>query len=230
MTIRILAALVIAVSALTACSSGMNAAVQTMQDAVKGKRSVTDARLNPNFRYLRVTIDGRVAFLALGSEDKHPQGPVEVWFSAQREVVRLQNGRVIGAAGLTTEWRNVVLPALPSWSTVAHDGHPVQWVRMRDVMPGYRFGVRDEISLRSISAPRKSALQGVDPQSLTWFEEQIQSGSRAALFVSVSSDKPLPPAHYAVDLRGGKEVVVYGEQCLAPELCFTWQRWNPEKP
>jgi len=23
----------------------------------------------------------------------------------------------------------------------------------------------------------------------------------------------------------GAEAVVYGEQCLAPELCFTWQRW-----
>jgi len=201
--------------------------VQTLQDAVQSQRGVPDARLNPAFRYLRVTIDGRVAFLALGSEDKHPQGPVEVWFSGQREVVRLQNGRIVGVAGLTTEWRNVVLPEMPSWSAVAVAKQPVQWVRMRDVMPGYRFGVRDELSLRPILVPQKSALQGVDPKSFSWFEEQVRSDSRSTIFASLASEMPLPPARYAVDLRDGKEVVVYGEQCLAAELCFTWQRWKP---
>jgi hypothetical protein len=29
-----------------------------------------------------------------------------------------------------------------------------------------------------------------------------------------------------VDLRGGKETVVYGEQCITPDICFTWQRWS----
>jgi len=38
----------------------------------------------------------------------------------------------------------------------------------------------------------------------------------------VAGDRLLPPARYAVDIRGGGETVVYGEQCLAPNLCFTW--------
>lgn len=215
-----------AVFALAACSTSMNAVVQTMRNAVQGQPGAAGVPVDPNFRYLRVTIDGRVGYFVLGTEDAHPQGRVEVWFSGLKEVVRLQNGRVVGVAGLTTEWRNVVLPALPSWSAIARDGRSVQWVRVRDVMPGYRFGVRDELTLHPSPAPRKSALLRLDPQSLSWFEERLQSDTRALLFASLAPDKPLPTARYAVDLRDGKEVVVYGEQCLAPELCFTWQKWQ----
>ena len=230
MKIRILAAPVLVACTLAACSSGMNAVVKTLQDAVQGDRSVTDAKLNPDFRYIRITVAGRVSFLALGSEDKHPQGPIEVWFSAQREVLRLQNGRVVGASGVTTEWRAVTLPEMPSWSAVARSQQPIPWVRIRDVMPGYRFGMRDELVLSAISPPQKSALQGVDAQSLSWFEERFQTGVAAGrltkLVTNVAIDGVLPPARYAVDLRDGEEVVIYGEQCLAPDHCFTWQRWK----
>jgi len=208
----------------------MNAIVQTLQDVVPGSQSVANARLNPNFRYLRVTIGSRVVFLALGNEDSHPQGSIEVWYSAEREVLRLQNGRIVGAVGLTTEWRNVVLPELPPWSAIARAQEPVPWVRVRDVMPGYRFGVRDKLMLRVLPPPRKSALQGQDPQSLNWFEERLQPDSLAqfpaTLFTGLAVDGRLPPARYAVDLREGKETVIYGEQCLAPGLCFSWQRWQ----
>ena len=233
MKIRTLAAPVLVACTFAACSSGVNPVVQTLQDALQGNRSVTDAQLNPAFRYIRITVGGRVSFLALGSEDKHPQGPIEVWFSAQREVLRLQNGRVVGAAGVTTEWRSVTLPEMPSWSALARSQQPLLWVRIRDVMPGYRLGVRDELVLRAVPPPKESALQGVDAPSLSWFEERFQTGVVAGrltrLVTDVAIDRVLPPARYAVDLRDGKEIVVYGEQCLAPEFCFTWQRWNVEK-
>ena len=230
MTLRTLAGPVLVVCTLSACSFGNNPLVQTLRDAVQGNRSVTDVHLNPAFRYIRVTVDGRVSFLALGSEDKDPQGPIEVWFSARHEVLRLQNGRVVGAAGVTTEWRSVRLPELPSWSALVRSGQPFQWVRVRDVMPGYRFGVRDELVLSAIPPPQKSALQGVDAQTLSWFDERFQTGTAAGrlkkLVTNVAIDGVLPPARYALDLRDGKETVVYGEQCLAPELCFAWQRWK----
>ncbi len=230
MKIRTLAGPVLVVCTLTACSSTTNAVVQTLQDAVQGNRSVTDANLNPAFRYIRVTVDGRGSFLALGSEDKHPQGPIEVWISGSREVLRLQNGRVVGASGVATEWRAVTLPELPSWSALAGSQQPLQWVRIRDVMPGYRFGMRDALVLSAILPPQKSALQGVDAQSLSWFEERFQTGVVAGyltkLVTNVAIDGVLPPARYAVDMRDGKEIVVYGEQCLAPEHCFTWQLWK----
>ena len=216
MKIRSLAAPVLVVCALAGCASDMNAMLETVQNATKVQRGAANPRLNPNYRFLRVTVDGRVAFLALGNEDSDPRGPVEVWYSRQREVLRFQNGRLVGAVGMTTEWRNVVLPELPSWSALAGAQQPFKWTRVRDVMPGYRYGVRDELALRATSPPQKSALQNLDPQSLHWFEEQTRPGP----------GQTLPPARYAVELRDGKETAVYGEQCLAVGFCFTWQRWN----
>ncbi len=96
-------------------------------------------------------------------------------------------------------------------------------------MPGYRYGVRDNLVLRKIPAPSRSALQNFDAQALTWFEERVASSASGFWLTKLISDSgtdSLPPARYAVDLRGGGEVVVYGEQCLTADLCFTWQRWD----
>jgi len=227
--IRALAAVLSLVAALSGCSAAGNAILQTLPYAYGRNPGVDNARLNPNFRYLRVTVGGRVVLLARGNVDNHPQGPIEVWYSAEREVLRLQNGRLVGAVGLTTEWRNVTLPELPSWSAAARADRAFRWTRTRDVMPGYRFGVNDVLSLRVVEALRRSALQGLDPQRLTWFEERVEPGPVAGLSgifgSSGGADAVLPPARYAVDFLGGEETVVYGEQCLAADLCFTWQRW-----
>ena len=230
-TLRARAAILSLLVALSSCSPASNSMLQTLQQAVWRGDSSASARLNPNFRYLRVTIAGRVVLLALGNEDIDLRGPVEVWYSAEREVLRLQNGRLVGAVGLTAEWRNVVLPELPPWSALARGDQAYRWTRVRDVMPGYRFGLRDALSLRVIPQPGRSELQGMDPQRLTWFEEQVDAeqvagSSRGG---SLASSGILPPARYAMDVRGGKEIVVYAEQCLAPDLCFTWQRW-PVQP
>jgi hypothetical protein len=206
------------VAALSACSAGNNAIVDTARSVISREPGAGRGHLDPNFRYLRVTKDGRVALLVLGNQDSHPQGVIEVWYSASREVLRLQNGRLVGAVGLTSEWRNVSVPPLPSWSAIASAGAPVRWVRTRDVMPGYRFGVRDALRLSVSLPPSGTQLQDVDPQHLVWYEEEVETDSGA-----------LPPARYAVDLRDGSETVVYGEQCLAPGVCFTWQRW-PASP
>ena len=55
--------------------------------------------------------------------------------------------------------RDVSLPELPSWSVAARADQAFRWTRTRDVMPGYRFGVRCS-SLRRCFEPERSALQG----------------------------------------------------------------------
>ena len=227
--IRALAAILSLIAALSGCSSGGNAILQTLPYAYGRNPEVDGATLNPDFRYLRLTVRGRVALLALGYVDNHPQGPIEVWYSAEREVLRLQNGRLVGAVGVTTEWLNVAFSDLPSWSEAARANRPVLWTRTRDVMPGYRFGVTDKLSVYAVSAPARSALRGLDPQELTWFEERLQSepgGGLLAVFdKGAEAEALLPPARYAVDFRRGGETVVYGDQCIAADLCITWQRW-----
>jgi hypothetical protein len=214
----------------------MDAAIQTARTTAQGGPRIDLSLLNPKFHYMRVTVQGQVAFLVLGFLDNHPQGPVEVWYSGQKEAIRLQNGRLVGVVGLATEWRGVVLPELPSWTAMARSTGPVNWVRVRDVMPGYRFGLRDALVVRQVAAPEKTALLNIDPKSLTWFEERSQADSGAdgtTYFPAAFSgprDQLLPPARYAVDLRDGVETVIYGEQCLSAEFCFTWQKWDFHKP
>ena len=207
--------------------------MQTVRLATLGSATVDTRPLNPKVSYIRVTVGKQVAFLVLGFFDSDRHGQVEVWYSGRREAIRLQDGRLIGAVGLATEWREVVLPDLPAWSAIAKSKEPLSWVRVRDVMPGYRFGVRDALVLRQIPAPEKSALLHIDPRELTWFEEQLQTVSLAAgttMFSGLfSDDRMLPPARYAVDFRDGYEFVVYGEQCLSADFCFTWQRWHYHK-
>jgi len=216
--------------AVAACSSGGGAIVQTISNVVPRGASAAQAPLNPNFRYLRVTVDGRLALLALGYIEPASPAPIEVWYSAEREVLRFQSGRLVGATGLPAEWRNVKVPDLPAWSVLARHGEPLHWVRGRDVMPGYRYGITDNLTLRPIQAPARSALEGFDARQLTWFEETSQNEMNTPASHSGAVDKVmrLPHARYAVDLRGGKEEVVYGEQCLSADLCFTWQRWPAE--
>jgi len=202
---------------LWACATDGNPVVQTMQATLKRGKSADEPKLNPNLRYLRVTIEGRVAFLALGYLDSHAQGTIEVWYSGDREVVRLLDGRLVGATGLAKEWRTVALPELPDWSNLAASKQTFTWVRVRDVMPGYRYGVRDSLELSVTQAPARSALQGIDPASLTWFEERLVG--------EVPKSLALPPARYAVQTRTDGALVVYAEQCIAADTCFTWQRW-----
>lgn len=217
--VRLFLALLSLCALVAGCTTSSDAIVDTLMVAIRRDASAGRV-LRPDLRYLRGTMDGRVVLLVLGELDPHPLGAVEVWYSAEREVVRLQNGRVVGAAGLITEWRKVVLPDMPKWSVIAGLGAPLKWARLRDVMPGYRYSVRDAMSIRVIDAPSRSELRDLDPRSLVWFEESVESGK---------GDDALPPVRYAVDLRGATETVVYGEQCLAPEVCFTWQRW-PAQP
>ncbi|MEI7679946.1 MAG: YjbF family lipoprotein [Betaproteobacteria bacterium] len=227
MKLRTYLALLSLVALLPACSSGGSAMLQTLRSVAPGDDAAR-AIPNPNFQYLRVTVDGRLALFVLGYIDPHPLGPVEVWYSAEKEVLRLQNGRLVGATGSPTEWQGVDIPLLPAWATLARTTEPLQWTRTRDVMPGYRFGLRDALSLRVTAAPDKSALLGITPQSLVWFEERMQPPPTATGVFSTlnpSDDNNLPVARYALALRDGKSTIVYGEQCLSARLCFSWQRW-----
>jgi hypothetical protein len=217
--VRRIAVLLLLAGAVTGCSTDSQAVLDTALSRRAGTL-VDAARLDPRLRYLRVSADRGTALLVLGYVEPHPQGPIEVWYSAQREVIKLQHGRLVGALGLNTEWRRVALPDLPDWSALVGSAQPYPWTRTRDVMPGYRYGVRDRLTLWQAPAPATSQLVGIDPATLVWFEETA---------APEAGEPPLPPARYALDPRATGEPVVYGEACLAPDLCIAWQRW-PVRP
>jgi len=178
-------------------------------------------QLNPQFSYLRATIDGRVVFLVLGYVDSHTEGPTEVWYSGSGEVVRLRHGRLVGTSGLTTDWRSVRHVDEPAWSADAAGRATVRFQRERDLMPGYRSGVRDEITQIAIDPPASSGLVGRPANSLRWLEERSTTRPASAA---------LPPARFALAQTGDRPEVVYSEQCLTDELCLSFERWNPSAP
>lgn len=170
----------------------------------------------PLFSYLRMEIDGRVVFLASATPDAGKPGVTETWYSAGREVLRMRDGRLIAAVGMRQEWRAAAIPPLPSWDALVAADAPVRWVRKRDLMPGYRFGVEDTLVLQKTAPPKHSALKGLAAETLVWFEER---------FEQPEAREALPVARYAVQRGVAGTNVVYGEQCVAPGLCYTWQRW-----
>lgn len=188
------------------------AVLATSRQAFGVKRGTIDtAQLDARYRYLRVVHPAGISGMIFGAVESTPAGPVEVWYASDGEILRFQNGRLAGSSGLQPEWKSVLLPKFPGWDTLIATKQPFRWERVRDVMPGYRYGVHEKLVLSIAQPPRSSRLIGVDPKELTWFEERTES----------STEEPLPPARYAV--QGDR--VVYAEQCVARERCFTWQRW-----
>jgi len=207
------------------CTGGMGAAVESLKQAAGRGPAAATPPLDPKFVYLRVTRGKHVGLMWRGSLERSAEGTIEVFYSGSGEVVRLRNGRLVGALGLNTEWRQVDEPALV-WRAVAKAGRSTPFVRTRDVMPGYRTAVRDELALKVVAAPERSALQVLDPKSLTWFEETVSVPGATRMPLLTSDNDTVPAARFAADFAGEEEVVVYGEQCLARDFCFTWQRWS----
>lgn len=198
---------------LGACSTRYDVINKTASRFFLGEEDLsTTTSLNPNVRYLRVQINGRVVLLVLGYVDTHPLGPIEVWYSAKGEVLRLQNGHLAGLTGAAVEWRDSRLSNMPVWPTA--NSLPSTYTRSRDVMPGYRFGVVDQLSLRAVTAPARSNLVAVAATQLRWFEELEVHGA-------------LPPSRFALLKNLGQDVAVYGEQCISAAVCLSWQQWPP---
>lgn len=219
-----------AVAGLVGCSQWQSAAWDTTRHFVRTDTAIEQAVLRPDLRYLRVTTNGSPALLVLGDIDHDAAGrPVEVWYSASREVLRLQSGRLVGVAGMPVEWRDVRLPAsLPNWQDIKT---PVTFVRERDEMPGYRIGLREQMTVRPIAPPSGTGLLGTDAAALQWYEETA-SASPDLPATLAKQWRPLPPTRFAVRKAATPRSYepVYGEQCLVDNICLQWQTWPPRSP
>jgi hypothetical protein len=196
---------------------------QTMVEAFgKGKGSNIDTfKLNPNLKYLRVTVRDRSVLMVLGYLDNTPQGNIETWYSSEGEVLRLLNGRVLSSNGLELDWRNVTYVSLPAWSELSGlslNSSSFQFTRTYDQMPAFKFGISEVVNFYGIGTPTNSNLVGLPANQLKWFEEKVKGTSRG-----------LPSARYGLSTKYGQAVVVYGEQCFSSELCFSWQTWPVAK-
>jgi hypothetical protein len=197
------------------CASGQAAAFDALRLAMSrdAKADPSQRALNPQYRYLRLTVNGLPTLLVLGYVDQADSpAPVQVWYSGAGEVIRLRHGRLAGLVGTPTEWRDVRWPqGVPSWQAALQQPSPA-YERSLDQMPGYHLGVVQSLKLEALARPGDTAWAGAMPADLRWFRESASSG-------------PYPPARYAVKLGPQGAEPVYGEQCLTPDLCLTWQTW-----
>ena len=210
--------LCLALAVLSLCACGHTPVTRTLFDAIPGLGKNVDAiPLNPNLRYLRVTVRGRVAFMVLGYVEPYPEGQIDTWYSGEGEVIRLQNGRVVGTAGLETDWRAVRNFSIPAWKDMVGrqaGSQVLVYRRERDEMPGYRFGIAESVSLYPVRPPSNAKLLGLPVDGLRWYEEAV-----------LGQPDGLPSARFALYEKEGVHLVIYGEQCLSQDLCLSWQIW-----
>lgn len=204
--------------ALAICLVGCagNPATLAVTDAYRvlssGGGRQSDRELKPDFKYLRVQVDDRELYMALGYADQTPEGPVEVWYDSDADALHLRNGRLVGVTMKSGPgWSAVAFAHLPAWNAI---GDRAEFMRTHDESPGYRYGILENIEIRRITPPDDTRLQVVPADSLTWFEEDVIGDPDARL------------ARYGVNLQGAAgHQVVYAEQCLTRTFCFSWQSW-----
>lgn len=199
------------------CGTGTPVApyAQAVQALWTSDQAALPSQLNPAYRYLKIQAGNAApALLVLGYEDPHPDGKIEVWYSARQEVVKLQNGRIIGTAGLPVNWHQVRFRA-PDWSAVPATG--IHYQRLRDASPGYRANLADQVTLKPQTGQPDlvlpADLSGAIADRLSWFREDV------------TSSEALPTAWFAWGRYRGQNDIVYARQCLSPEYCLQLQRW-----
>lgn len=202
----------------TGCASGVSPVEETFRFLGSRNAAAENAVLSASHKYLRVVVDGKVALLAQGYLEPHPKGAIEIWYSAHGEVLKLHGGRIVGTAGLATDWRDIRNPDLPKWQSVTDI--PSVYEREHDEMPGYRMGIREKVRLRAIPPPTDTSLRNLVADRLSWFEERVEV---------LDGEREKRPSRYAIELLGIEERVVYGEHCLSEDLCLSWQRWPAGK-
>lgn len=185
---------------LAACQ-GFNPVIDTMLGQFGSQQVV----YQPGFEYLEVRLHGRRAAMALGSREVRGDAVHEYWYSGQREMIHLINGRISEALGMTHEIRGTVGGA-PGWARLTQSDRPLVWSRSRDVMPKYRYGVREFVISQKVM-PTAAEKKAVGPDAV-WVEEEVKSQH-------ADGRDWIYREQFA--LKNG--LVVYSVQCIAPELC-----------
>ncbi len=179
-----------------------------------------EAQLDPRFEFLQMKLgDSPAAYLALGKR----VGASESWYSADPLLVVLEDGRLGPFAGAAVEWRAVRQAGRPDWERLLRRNSTQRWQRQRDEMPGYRFGLTDEIETRRV------ALADL-PAELMPVHERLQASHRGLQWVSdLVSTTDAEGRHvdwtqwFAVVERAGRWQVAWSRQCLRPDWCSTFR-------
>ncbi len=188
----------------------------------KFKDNTLAATLNPTYRYLKVSYSHGAALLVLGYVDADAKSsqPIDVWYSGDKEVIKLQDGRIVATSGLSYDWLAVRYQGVPSWTQLLANPAqtPAPYSRSVDLKNNYQFGKVQTITLTRIAKPAAHNLQGVSGQGAVWFEEKTEpSQLPATIYAAVPNWN-----------QSGQAKVVYTWHCFKQDDCFAMQTWTPQ--
>lgn len=190
----------------------MHAGLRTMDQAWNGVPAEVDSLpLNPSLTYLRVQLGRQTGLMVLADQAPSARGTVHTWVSADGAVLRLVDGRLDGYADLRQSWSLVSAGTPPAWGAPPDTPGPA-FSEVLDVQPGYHLGQRRLRERLAADGPPASNQWRGDPGAVRWYVERNVQGEPE-------------PRWYAVDLQSQPARVVYGQACLDPTVCLSWQTW-----
>jgi hypothetical protein len=233
---------------LQGCSSQSDAAWKTMQLGFRNEASLIEkAPLKNNLAYLRVNINGLDVLLVKGYQDPGSQGPIDVWYSNDGSVLRIQQGRYLGSVGFDQNWHEVSrndtlnlatflktelnpnfnhLPFNHQLSNIAKpltkNAKKFFSTQSYVVMPSYLV-MRDEriSTVISSSAPESipsSFNKYLLNKDVFWVSETPQPSD-------IFKKKGAGFAWYGFVKNNSGFAQVIGQQCLSKDFCITWTPW-----
>lgn len=225
---------------LQGCTTASDAAFLTFRSSFQNTSSIINqSTLNSQFRYLRVNVAGLDALMVKGYIDRDSNGNIEVWYSSDGSVLRLQQGRYLGSVGFDTNWQNVTMRNAPKLEkmiadfdrpnpspklTTVNSFYPTEqyfFSRNHTQMPLHKTTLDEMISASvSRNTPKsipKSLLPYLQNKSLIWIAEQQ---SQLDHFRSSNG-----LAWYGFQKVNNQYLQMIGQQCLDDNFCITWMPW-----
>ena len=210
---------VLLVLTLTGCqtTSGQLAALEDAWKLSFTSDKLDTSKLPKQYEYLLVHGGVKPTLMGLGKRTvtQTTQGEAvdEFWFSVQGELLVLRNGRIHSVFGLPIEWRSN-LSSPPNWQQTLSSSEAITWLRVRDEMPNYRFGIPDKISTLALaSAPTldniATELAPKQSNNIKWVQDKIETSDHKGqlwLFKQV----------FAIE----QNQMIYSEQCISSTYCL----------
>lgn len=202
--------------ALSACTNLWKASLQTMQEPLATSLDVSRLTLDPNLSYLKLGVNGQEALLVLGYQTAEEK----IWFSSDRAIVKTKNGYLSGMQGFVTNWEVVSGPDLIKFPNL---GLPTSYSRVRNVMPGYQYEVRESVLVTPLLSAPSSVPAELPGKPWRWFSEKVTSqyGGHKQVYDY--------PGLIALDVSKKPYQVMYAQQCLKRDFCLSWQTIIQEK-
>jgi len=228
---RIALTLLMPICLLGCVGDKQNLIYETLKRGIENPNNIIEqTELNPRYRYLKVDVNNLPALLVLGYQESSSNGVISTWYSAYKEVIQIQNGRLINTQGLELNWSNVSFIDAPALANIAmieptmgsKKKSAVRYQRIRTVMPSYRANIEETVEIKPLEiAPSdapKILQEGNEAQFIRWVEETVllQTNIRTPYLDPVR-------AIYAINTKTSQ--VIYGRQCLAAQFCVSWLHW-----